>query len=157
MLRIILAKFTKKRHKFLSSTLYLLGGRIKIEIINLIKSTTSVNESIINQFVDPRENNLLRTLSKEEIECCNKYLIKEIMMFIASLKTEGNKGIVNPMVEDIMANLTREDFLEDYEEMSKSSPDKIYPLEEAHYVILFCLDTIAFIHMLFTDSSQCKS
>jgi len=152
MMTIILRIFEKEKAKFFQTILYLLGGR---QVINYMRTISSVRSKHLGIYVAAREKELLRTLSKEEAECFEKIFIEELKEFFISLRTTNNKEVINHLVEENLSNIMREDYA-DYEEQIKPNPSSIYPLEEGHYVLLFCMDTHTFIHLIFGDISKCK-
>jgi len=142
----ILAGITKKRAKFLQGFLYMFGGMLKAEAFSYLFTVLDpMIYGTYEQYIQENEKRFIRKLDKEELENFEKYMPAAISKFFAALSIPTiMKNSLNYQNEDYLYNITLSEFEDEYDEDRKKNPDKINPVEAAHYSMMFGYDILAF-------------
>jgi len=142
----ILADIKKKRAKFLQGFLYTFGCMLKAEAFSYLKTIFPPEKFIhIDQYVDNNERRFVRELDKDEVEVFEKYTPRVLIKFFESLiEPECMKNAIVSTKLDYLYNITRREFIDEYDNDHKKRPTLINPIEAGHYSYLFGLDTLAF-------------
>lgn len=147
----ILGGITKKRAKFLQGFLYVFGGVVKAETYSYIKTMSELNHDTsfqaVEAYIDEKEKRFIRTLDKAEIETFEKHMPQAIARFFASLSAPASmRHAFTSQNEDYLYNITRQEYVDNYDDDHKKRSDYINPIEAAHYTFMFGFDTLAFYY-----------